>query len=829
MSTTAPSTLSTKPPSDAGLDYAALRTEGIRLVQRLSGDIWTDYNFSDPGVTALEQLCLALTELSYRALYPTADLLADPRTGRVKLWRQGLYPVTAILPTDPVTGNDLRRMLLDRVPEIFNVWCDPLPADQSGGVAGLYRFRVYTAGSGSTECTDRRRVGRAVERLLACYNGHRSLCEDVGTVTVLTLVRTWAGARVLIESSADPDQVMAEVLFALALHLAPEPRRTPLATQTAAGKSTAEIFDGPLMLRGFIGDTQLRPYPATIAVSDLVDITAALPGVLLVEDLTLRVDGQDTTYTSGDTIAVPPDSLLSLDTQAAVTGGTMVLYKGTARCTIDDGRVMRLLRRMWRTHRKTYDLPAEYRSHYKPPEGRRVDLASYTSVQNQFPDVYGINAAGVPAGSSVPRKAQARQFKGYLMPFDQLMADYFSQLSFLRDLYSPRTGGATTYVWQSLAGIVPDGAALMAPTYDQGMTAIVRSTDPVRTRKSRVLSLLLSLYAQRLEPPHTMRARAGVQPPPVLVRAQRELLVRMVPATRDRGRGFDYRRPLRFGGSAGMEIRCRIELDLVDAAHGPAAQTYGQAHGTGAVPVDSQADATWGQPLDDALQNTVREQFMGVERMLDDLPPPGTTASPPLEGHRVAAPLLSALGDPARYRMGFHAQRDVVVVVCFGTDGRWWVIGEYRGPVPALEAIRRLLHSHHHRTGPHRRHLTIVERTLLRSAAAITGGGGSGYGFRIDAVVGASHREAADPVWRTQAEAVIRRNTPAHIAVDCLFLDGGRMHRFRHLHADWVWALADGDPERRALASARLEHFLDACRTGTPDEPAPESPTPGSR
>ncbi|MEM6726783.1 MAG: hypothetical protein AAF598_22285, partial [Bacteroidota bacterium] len=49
-----------------GQDYAFLRAEGIRLAQQLSGKIWTDYNHHDPGVTLLEQLCYALTDLGYR-------------------------------------------------------------------------------------------------------------------------------------------------------------------------------------------------------------------------------------------------------------------------------------------------------------------------------------------------------------------------------------------------------------------------------------------------------------------------------------------------------------------------------------------------------------------------------------------------------------------------------------------------------------------------------------------------------------------------------------------------------------------------------------------
>jgi hypothetical protein len=48
------------------LDFNKLREEGVKVIQELSGEIWTDFNLHDPGITTLEVLCYALTELGYR-------------------------------------------------------------------------------------------------------------------------------------------------------------------------------------------------------------------------------------------------------------------------------------------------------------------------------------------------------------------------------------------------------------------------------------------------------------------------------------------------------------------------------------------------------------------------------------------------------------------------------------------------------------------------------------------------------------------------------------------------------------------------------------------
>ena len=64
--------------ADSELSFESLRSEGIRLAQALSGNSWTDYNLHDPGVTILELLCYALTDLVYRADFRVADHLQAP-------------------------------------------------------------------------------------------------------------------------------------------------------------------------------------------------------------------------------------------------------------------------------------------------------------------------------------------------------------------------------------------------------------------------------------------------------------------------------------------------------------------------------------------------------------------------------------------------------------------------------------------------------------------------------------------------------------------------------------------------------------------------------
>ena len=56
-------------------DYALLRAEGLTKLERLASTVWTDYNVHDPGITFLELLCYAITELGYRTGYDIGELL----------------------------------------------------------------------------------------------------------------------------------------------------------------------------------------------------------------------------------------------------------------------------------------------------------------------------------------------------------------------------------------------------------------------------------------------------------------------------------------------------------------------------------------------------------------------------------------------------------------------------------------------------------------------------------------------------------------------------------------------------------------------------------
>lgn len=91
------------------MDFELLRKEAIAYIQRISGNVWTDYNAHDPGITILEVLCYAITDLSYRANKPIQDLLALESGSLAGQF----FKASQILPGKALTLEDYRKLLMD--------------------------------------------------------------------------------------------------------------------------------------------------------------------------------------------------------------------------------------------------------------------------------------------------------------------------------------------------------------------------------------------------------------------------------------------------------------------------------------------------------------------------------------------------------------------------------------------------------------------------------------------------------------------------------------------------------------------------------------------
>lgn len=114
-------------------DYSFLRTEGISLIQSLSGETWTDYNTHDPGITLLELLCYALTDLGYRSGFDVADILSPAKPDQQN-WEQIFYTARQALPCNPLTLLDYRKLIID-TEGVRNAWIEKVMTMRSSFIS----------------------------------------------------------------------------------------------------------------------------------------------------------------------------------------------------------------------------------------------------------------------------------------------------------------------------------------------------------------------------------------------------------------------------------------------------------------------------------------------------------------------------------------------------------------------------------------------------------------------------------------------------------------------------------------------------------------------
>lgn len=838
---TEPITITSETPVNKGLDYAYLKAEGTNLVQQLAGQIWTDYNEHDPGVTALEQLCYALTELSYRSELPLEDLLINKPGGRINTRKQALFIPRRILPCNPLTINDYRKLIVDRVPGVENVWLTPYTNRAAPDyVNGLYDVFLYVPGVDPPCEPDN--VDETCKKTLRVYCRHRNLCEDVHSITILQPLRTVVSADVSIGESAAPEAILAGLFFNIGNFIAPELRREPLKSLMARGEPVDRIFNGPLLKNGFIDSSQLQPKAAAIVLQEVIRTMVRSPGVTSVRNVSITAGGR-TIRGGSESIPVPESNIPQLDTQPKPDGAfTIRLFKNGIEYKPKPARVKRELDKLWAEYRRTYELAPQYEEFFAVPQGTYRDVRRYYSVQNQFPNVYGINAYGLPSGAPPVRQAQAKQFKGYLLAFEQLLADFFAQLAHARDLYSIRYSLRHTYFFQYLYKSVPGVEPLLKEDYKSGLKDIVQGSDPFVERRNRFLGFLLALYAESLDASSisdpNIQASENEDGGERLMNARLELLHHLVGSTHNRGRGFDYLAPPLPRNIAGMEIKSRIQLGMPVAGRRGLGEALDEC---GLELVDSDREASIGRPASRHTEH-IEEHFVSVRPLARELSSGGAGAAekpPPVLGaHRVTEEFVRAAAAIENYRVGSLPGEQTIALVCKAPSrDSWRLTGKYSGidsavaaALTLVEAMRVILR--------YCRQLYVVEHSLLRFAGRddLAGRGNEPgevdgglaepvepaalkkpfvYDFTITAVISVSREERSDPNYRRFVRGVIRQNTPSHIVADYCFLDPCRMREFESLYWDWQHALRSGDKAEIAETSRRLRRFLRRCERGS--------------
>ena len=563
------------------LDYAALRARAIASVQRLAADTWTDHNSHDPGITILEQLCFALTDLGYRTAFDMPDLLAGGDAGQ-----SGLFTPAQVLTSAPVTLDDLRRLVID-VAGVKNAWIEPLdivvgsfdaalntiaPPLPLGGappspnlsalsVRGLYRVNIEKSGWGQ-DVDGGLIVQRASQRL----QRYRNLGEDFAVVRVLDPQPVALDMALELDPAGDVVATLASLYEVVADYMAPTVPLRSLRQMLDAGARVDEVFEGPLLDRGFIAAADLDKAARrdSLRLSDLIHLLMDLPGVLAVKSLKFIVNG---TISRDWLRSVDADRCASFD----IAGSAIRLHRRGVRVdqpSISAQAQARFGQRM--AQAAAQSVRVDPQRDLAAPVGRDRQVARYHSLLHGFPQAWGIGPAGLADSVPEQRKAQALQLKAYLQCFDQLLANQFAQLGQARRLFALDDAGADSYFSQPVPD--PDGALGLAAlrmgdggdgddgaSYARRLAAITEDpwgnadrnappppagfSPPGLARRNQVLDHLLARFGEQFAN-HTLllpdgRLASADPPLAVLVRDKQAFLRDLPRIGHDRGVGSD--------------------------------------------------------------------------------------------------------------------------------------------------------------------------------------------------------------------------------------------------------------------------------------------------
>ena len=238
--------------------FEILQETSISQLQELSGNLWTDYNLHDPGVTILEQVNYALWELDYRLNFDLQDYFTsgevfDPRNSM-------LYSPEEVFTTIPVTPTDYRLLILSSVEDVSDVKVIVNKESCS------YDFVLDTY-SNTLDVRKQDIIAR-VEQL---FHANRNLCEILNKVVFSQSIELQLHANVEINMDAYAERLLADIYYQTQVFLSSGLSYMSVDEEMNRGKMIDELYDGPSQ-RKLIDPLSLTNQDGCFVISDLYSI-----------------------------------------------------------------------------------------------------------------------------------------------------------------------------------------------------------------------------------------------------------------------------------------------------------------------------------------------------------------------------------------------------------------------------------------------------------------------------------------------------------------------------------------------------------------------------
>jgi len=426
-------------------NYYQHRKTALKWIQMLSGKEWTDYNAHDPGVTILEALCYALTEVEYKLDFAIEDILYGlPSDATINLEENAFFLAEKILTTAPVTEADYRKLIIDKVAAVNNAWL--VKKGDAYEVLLLKKKDVEAA--------------IAIKETQKLLQKYRSYGTKFKAIKIAKFDYIPLNVDIFVNNQMDVEEILAQLFFNLnETILNPNPHRQPFGELVEEGANYHDIFDGPQMQHGIIKKENLTPITKSLSAIKIKKIIAATAGIDMIDHFVftkreIPAETQESTTkkeSTAEKIEIAEDSvpfftpILKENNQSGKPNqavntkkdfNTIRVFKNQEPIKgINYDLVHDLLIRMALRTRRDYILNNKNQSSSYVLSARNRNIQEYYSIKNDFPLVYGLQNKGYSVIQNF-ESHNGDQLKAYLLPFEQILANTFMRLAHLRDVFS---------------------------------------------------------------------------------------------------------------------------------------------------------------------------------------------------------------------------------------------------------------------------------------------------------------------------------------------------------------------------------------------------------
>lgn len=411
--------------------FNSLKKEALDYIQINGSTQWTNFNASDPGITILDQLCYALTELGYVTNFPMADILTNSDGSLIE--NQQFYEPDIALTTAPATILDYRKYIINLMPAIANVIF--VAVTSSTRIFGNH-YEVYLK-------LRSRRVSETISSLI-CKTAFIELnkSRNLGQLFLIPKVfkeNTYLlSGTITVSSFSNLRELCEKVQTQIDQFIFPTVQQTGYEQLTQEGVSANTIFNGPLLNNGWIKDQALGTVKKSLTALEVQQLFTSFLEIAKVSDLGFLPDSSDINENDAKpavSVTAQIGELICVDLVKSI--GTTLKVINLAE-EVATNLMPEFIPRTTEEETNKINVRSVNSVSIKPklPQGNYRDIESYYSIQNTFPEIFGVGEHGISTNATDFQISQSRQLKGYLTLFDQLLANQFSQVAHLGTLFS---------------------------------------------------------------------------------------------------------------------------------------------------------------------------------------------------------------------------------------------------------------------------------------------------------------------------------------------------------------------------------------------------------